>query len=103
MSYKHNPNLQDLKFTKCPLCDKDIVNGRWHGCKALLHSDEYVNRVTGIRLLWHPTVGWRCYEIPVGGLIDSLSFAEVFNWVSRDTNFVPVGSWEVPKEIKNIY
>jgi hypothetical protein len=99
----YNPNLTDLKFIKCPLCDKDIVKGRWHGCKALLHSDEYVNEVRGIRLLWHPTVGWRSYKFPKGTMIVSLSFADVFNLTRDDENFLPVGNWEVSPAVKNIY
>ena len=100
MSYKYNPNLTDLKFIKCPLCDKDIVDGRWHGCKPLLHSDEYVNKHTGVQLLWKPATGWWWYV--KGNRMSSLQFAEVVNLV-KDTNFKPVGNWQNPKAVKNIY
>ena len=100
---RDNPNLRDLKFQKCPLCDKDMVAGLWHQCKSVLQSDEYVNEVKAIRLLWHPDFGWRSYDFPEGDVIEDLSFADVFNWVTEDKNFIPVGDWENPKEVKNIY
>ena len=102
MSYKYNPNLQDLKFIKCPLCDKDIVKGRWHGCKPLLHSDRYVNKVKHVRLSWHPAYCWRCYGNFDGGYV-GLTFSEAFNMVTNDEDWIPVGDWQNPKEIKNIY
>ena len=99
---RDNPNLRDLKFQKCPLCDKDIVDGRWHGCKPVLQSDEYMNKVKQIRLLWHPIFGWRCYGNFDRGYI-GLSFSDVFNLTSRDENWESVGTWKNPKEVKNIH
>ena len=100
---KYSPNLNDLEFIKCPLCDKDIVKDRWHGCKPLLHSEEYVNVAKGIRLLWHPAHGWHSLKFSAGKVIEKLSFADVFNWVMNDKEFISIGSWKNPKEIKNIY
>ena len=102
MSNRPNPNLRDLRFTKCPLCDKDMVSDRWHQCKNVLQSDEYINRVRSIRLLWHPNFGWRCYGNFDGGYV-GMSFSDVFNIVTGDKDFIPVGNWENPKEVKNIY
>ncbi len=100
---KYTVHLQDLEFIKCPLCDKDMVQGRWHGCKPLLHSDEYVNATTGILLAWYPHIGWHSVKFSQGIVVEKLSFADVFNWVIRDKRFVPTGDWEVPKAVKNVY
>jgi len=107
---KHNKdsfykaNSVDLEFVKCPLCNKDIVEGRWHACKNVLQSDEYINHVKGIRLLWLPIIGWRSYDYPEGDVIESLSFSEVFNWVTEDKNFIAQGDVEMPGvSEKNLY
>ncbi len=101
-SRRHDPNQNDLSFIKCPLCDKDMVAGLWHGCKSVLQSDEYVNKVKHMRLVWHPDFGWRCYGNFDGDYV-GLFFSEVFNIVTDNKDWVSVGSWENPKLVKNIH
>ena len=101
MKPRYNPNLHDLKFVKCPLCNKDMVRGRWHACKELLQSDQYTNQTTKVIMWWKPDVGWAFYCR--GQLKGYLDFPLVFNVVRNNPDWISTGKWKNPKEIKNIY
>lgn len=74
----------------CPTCNKDIVPGAWHPCKRMLQGRDYVNTTLGIHLHWSLDSGWRSYDYLEGDVIEDLTFAQVFNLVTQDSNYVAV-------------